>query len=811
MSDFIATKSLPNSAYEDIVFALDVGTGTIAGIVGMRENGFFRVLAAETYEYENRVMFDGQIHDIGAVAQAVSLVRDRLSKNVGFPLDAAYIAAAGRALKTVRAGASGDIQPEREIDEALLESIENEALRQAREAVAGDCAQKAFEYVGCAVTGGYLDGYPISNLLGHKGLEVRIELIATFLPCSVVESLFAVMRKADIVIAGLMLEPNAALNAIVSKNNRRLNLALVDIGAGTSDIAITRDGSVFSYNMVPFAGDKITERICERFLTDFKAGEKIKYALYENVEEIKISDIFDRECAVSYDEVYGAVLPVIKEMAAKIAGVIISDNHEKPAAVIVVGGGCRLPGMEIHLAEALGINIDRVAIQDRKAIIGLKCDFDTLSGPESVTPFGIALSGAGGDCIYKNYMAVRLNKRPVRLPDANEYNISDILDAMADMHVKLEAKPGKALSFYINGEFRTIFGGEERPPSFSVNGAVATPGTVVKAGDDIVATGAEDGADARVFVGDLAPKIDVGTVTCGNVEYYIAPRASINGEVCALSAEVREGDHVELSTQTTVKMFVDDYLGDGTGASYIVNGEAAGGDYVLSPGDEIVVLREENTSGDEGISGEASSGIETGAEETNGIKTNGIEIAGIETVEKETNDTETAGIETGNIETGEIETGVIETIVDETNDIETNDIETACMETVEIETYDTETSDIETTGEDTRGEDTRDEDEYAVNMNDVDTRGEDESAADEFGDSDSSNTYTVFINGEMVGMSSTIPEPMLVDAFNHVVLERKNGQGRLLLQVNGRPAKLTDPIKTGDSIYIDLVSDDFAR
>ncbi len=74
----------------------------------------------------------------------------------------------------------------------------------------------------------------------------------------------------------LTLEPIAAINVLVPPSMRRLNVALVDIGAGTSDIAITNHNTVVSYGMVPVAGDEITEALSNHYLLDFPVAEQAK-------------------------------------------------------------------------------------------------------------------------------------------------------------------------------------------------------------------------------------------------------------------------------------------------------------------------------------------------------------------------------------------------------------------------------------------------------------------------------------------------------------------------------------------------------
>jgi len=84
----------------------------------------------------------------------------------------------------------------------------------------------------------FLDQEKIDILADQKGYEIGVEIIATFLPRIVLESMFTVLKKTGLEVSSLTLEPIAAINAIIPPDMRRLNLALVDIGAGTSDIAL---------------------------------------------------------------------------------------------------------------------------------------------------------------------------------------------------------------------------------------------------------------------------------------------------------------------------------------------------------------------------------------------------------------------------------------------------------------------------------------------------------------------------------------------------------------------------------------------
>ena len=734
---------------DNAVFALDVGTRTVVGVVGVRKGRWFRVDAAEVYEHKNRVVFAGQIHDIDGVASAVSAVRGRLEQKLGFTLDSAYIAAAGRALKTVCTEARRELSPDREIDEALLQSMEIEAMQSAQKAVAKDSSSRrdAFDFVGHAVTGMTLDGYAMSNLIGHCGAHVKVEYLATYLPHSVIESLFTVMRRAEVSVSGLTLEPIAALDAAIPLENRRLNLAIADIGAGTSDIAITKGGNVFAYAMDSFAGDNITEHICDSFLVDFKNGELIKYALYDRKPDIPYTDIFGRGRTVSFGDAYSAASGVIKELADKIAATIVEANQGPPAAVIAVGGGCRLPDFETFLARALGISEDRVVTHGRNAIANLICDLDILTGPECVTPFGIALcamdpaaldedrdlaiTGMGyGGGLFPDHMSVRLNKRLVRLANISNRTVSDALVAAAFKPSRLIGKSGKSLSFVLNGKPKTIHGEPGLSARIAVNGAEAGLGTAIAHGDRILVKDAEDGADARAHISDLAPQAQVGTVVFEGIQYYITPHATLNGAECAMSAEVREGDRVELITQTTVGMFADENAGGLYGDSFAVNGSPAGREHVLSPGDEITVA----------VAGDEITVAATGDE---------ITVGGTAAPQGGGSPGEAVSLPAAN--------GGPEADYPELPSAINNGSE-------------------------------------ADNPAQQPAANGGPMTGDPF--------LQLTINGEPTEIYKTPDGPLLVDALNYVQIGHTGAAGRLVLRVNDSPANLTDTIAQGDRVVI---------
>ncbi|MEG0615876.1 MAG: ATPase, partial [Oscillospiraceae bacterium] len=251
----------------DLIFSLDIGTRTVVGIVLKKTDEHFEVLGAISLPHVKRSMVDGQIEDIDEVAKMVNKVKTHLEEQLNLNLTKVCIAAAGRALKTKHIRVDIDIETQDYITEEMVKSYEMETVAQAQAELdkEKDNENLTFYCVGHTIVNYFLDNYPIKSFVGHKGKVASVDMLAAFLPNMVVESLYAVMDKNSLEVSNLTLEPIAAMNVIVPPSSRLINIALVDIGAGTSDIAISRGGSVVAYAMATIAGDEITEEIIKQF------------------------------------------------------------------------------------------------------------------------------------------------------------------------------------------------------------------------------------------------------------------------------------------------------------------------------------------------------------------------------------------------------------------------------------------------------------------------------------------------------------------------------------------------------------------
>ncbi|MDI3477069.1 MAG: hypothetical protein PWQ59_594, partial [Thermoanaerobacterium sp.] len=229
---------------DNLIFSLDIGTRVVVGIVGVAENDKLKILAVEQMEHSDRVMFDGQIHDIEKVSSVACKIKEKLEKKLGVSLKNVSLAAAGRSLKTKIVRVEKSIDENYIIKDSDIDNLVLSALNTAKEEISHEGYTVKYHMVGYSITSFYLDGLPITNLKDHTGREISVEIIATFLPYDVVESLYSVAKKADLNVTYLTLEPIAAIGVAIMPQIRMLNIALIDIGAGTSDIAISKEGNI---------------------------------------------------------------------------------------------------------------------------------------------------------------------------------------------------------------------------------------------------------------------------------------------------------------------------------------------------------------------------------------------------------------------------------------------------------------------------------------------------------------------------------------------------------------------------------------
>lgn len=534
------------------VFGLDIGTRNVVGTVGYKKDKEFVVVAQYAMEHETRAMLDGQIHDIGRVGRTISIIKEKLEDQIGEELTEVCIAAAGRVLKTVTTFVEYEFPEETVVTGEHIHTLDLLGVDKAAQELkdANDTKYK-FYCVGYSVMRYYINDEVFSNLESHKADKISEKIIVTFLPEDVVDGLYMAVGFAGLTVANMTLEPIAAIDVAIPENFRMLNIALVDVGAGTSDISLTRDGSIIAYGMIPFAGDELTEMLVQHYLVDFRMAEHIKLSAAVD-DEIEFEDIMSLKHTIKAEEVWELTEPLVDKMTTDVAEKIKELNGDQSvSATFIVGGGGKIHGFDEMLAKKLELPQERVALRGEEVLKEVKfLQEDIVKDPLLVTPIGICLN------YYEqknNFIMVRFNGERLKLYDNNKLTIVDAAIQAGFPNDQLFPKRGREINFTVNGRPRIVRGDAGEAAIIRMNDRPASINTPIEPNCEITIEPSTAGREAHYVVGQLE-EYRSSTITFEvNGKLITCPRyVEVNGILEPPTYEIKENDAIVTRSFYTV-------------------------------------------------------------------------------------------------------------------------------------------------------------------------------------------------------------------------------------------------------------------
>ena len=734
------------------VFGLDIGTRNVVGTVGYQtDDKEFVVTAQYVREHETRAMLDGQIHDIGRVAKTIKEVKDELEKQTGQPLEEVCIAAAGRVLKTVTTHVEYEYAQESVVTGEDVHTLNLLGIEKAQEALkeVNDTSYK-FYCVGYSTVKFFLNDEVFISLEGHKANKIGEDIIVTFLPEDVVDGLYAAVGQAGLSVANMTLEPIAAINVAIPENYRMLNIALVDVGAGTSDISITRDGSIIAYGMIPHAGDEMTEVIVQHFLVDFNMAESIKLQSTTS-DTVTYKDIMSIEHTIPAQDVWDVAAPVVDNIAQEVSAKIRELNGDKTvSACFVVGGGGKIHGFTEKLAEDLDLPEERVALRGEEVLGDVTFEQEDIKkDPLLVTPIGICLNYYDQ---RNNFIMVRFNGERIKLYDNNRLTIVDAALQAGFSNDELFPKRGTPINFTVNGVARLVRGEAGDGAVVTMNGKPASINTPLEPNSEIVIEPSTAG-EAAVYKISQLDEYNHSVITFViNGRKVSCPRfVQVNGRLEPEDYSIRENDVIETRNYYTVRQIAQfmDLVID-TDQMIFVNNEEADLDTLVYENfsvewktDEYGVARIDNNN-------------------YNDTQESDSDDASV-LAEQDANSTESDNTVTRTSEQ------MMNQVLDELHDEFAKEAEASAVPENELP-------------------------ENELPKNDIQEEIHEENSSE--------NTVTVIVNGEPVELSGK-DTYIFVDIFTHISFDLQAGKGRAIATViNGRDAQFSEELHEGDKIEL---------
>lgn len=363
-----------------LVFEIDsAGHGTIRG-VGRKRQGLSH-------------MQSGTVADIAAVVDNCSIALQEAEEMAGFRPTQVVIGIAGELVKGFTTTHSQERKrPDQPISEAelqrLIDGVQREALREAERAITWETGLPNVDVrlVHAAVTGASIDGYALTNPVGFQGRHVRISIFNAFAPLVHLGALQSVASQLDLELLEIVAEPYAVARVLSTEQVRQAGALFVDVGGGTTDVALVRSGGIEGTRMFALGGRAFTKSIADRLDLPFPRAEALKVDYARGLEIANGDDV--RVVIADDVAVWAAGVELVMEELA--AGDLL------PGRIYLCGGGSRLPEVrEALAAESFWRRLPfsrppEVTIMSPDQVEGIEDATELLVDQQDVTPLGLA-------------------------------------------------------------------------------------------------------------------------------------------------------------------------------------------------------------------------------------------------------------------------------------------------------------------------------------------------------------------------------------------------------------------------------------
>jgi cell division protein FtsA len=238
-----------------------------------------------------------------------------------------------------------------------------------------------------------IDGHEVKEPIGMSGgrLEVKVHIVTG--AQSAAENILKCVRRCGLEVERLLLNPSASSAAVLTEDEKELGVAMVDIGAGTTDVAIFTGGSIRHTAVIPIAGDLITSDIAMALRTPTKDAEEIKVEygiakqlLADPAEQVEVPGLGDRAPRMlSRQALAGVIEPRVEEIFSLVQQVIRDSGYEEvlSSGIVLAGGSAVMPGM-VELGEDIFLKPVRKGNPTYSGAL-----YDMVANPRSATVMGL--------------------------------------------------------------------------------------------------------------------------------------------------------------------------------------------------------------------------------------------------------------------------------------------------------------------------------------------------------------------------------------------------------------------------------------
>ena len=389
---------------EQYIVGLDVGTDTIRVVQGkLEETGRINIIGAASVPANG--LRKGVIVDIDEAVSSISAVLEKVERMTGVPVAHANVSVGGNHITCM--DSKGVIA----VSRADGEISENDVIRviDASQAVSIPPNREVIHVIPKTFT---LDGQSgIKDPIGMTGIRLEVETIIIHGALPFLKNLTKAITQAGLEVDQLVLSPLAAAQSVLNKRQKELGVALIDLGAGTTSIAVYEENNLIHTAIVPVGSMHITNDIAIGLRCTIDTAEKVKLlygkaspALVDKLAEIDMSKIDPQEETripqQLVAEIVEARLEEIFDMVTRELKQIDRDG-KLPAGIVLTGGGAALPGMTEFAKHYLRLPVSIGVPSETDTII------DQVVDPSFATVVGLSLWGSNFSGSFSDFSITR--------------------------------------------------------------------------------------------------------------------------------------------------------------------------------------------------------------------------------------------------------------------------------------------------------------------------------------------------------------------------------------------------------------------
>lgn len=375
----------------DLVVGLDIGTSKIVAIVAeVNSEGQIAILGLGTQDtQEARGLRKGVVVNIEATVNSISKAIAEVEMMAGCKVREVYTGIAGSHIKSKDSNGMAVVRDREVTQYDVARAIEaaNATPISADDQILHTLVQ---EFI---VDG--QDGVKEPIGMDARRLEVKVHLVTGAV--TAVQNIVKCVRRCGLEVIDLVLQPLASGNAVLTDDEKDVGVCLVDIGGGTTDIAVFSQGAIRHTAVIPIAGDQITNDIAIALRTSTQDAEEIKlrygvalHQLADPEEMLEVPGVGDRPAtSLSRATLAGFIQPRVEEIFQKVQDELTKSGYARllRAGIVLTGGSAQMPGMA-ELGEEIFHNTVKVGMPHYAGNLR-----DFVKNPRYATAMGLLLEG----------------------------------------------------------------------------------------------------------------------------------------------------------------------------------------------------------------------------------------------------------------------------------------------------------------------------------------------------------------------------------------------------------------------------------